>query len=473
LRNKKTPYWFGGFGDIEYHLQGETDLTKRRLTMKIQQTVFSFKMETTKERLTAQGGLALMAEFNHGIGLRELSDQYLPVPGSNRGFAPSVIVEALVLMLEGGGRSLEDLRELKNEEGLRGLIGGKEIPEPDTVGDWLRRMGEPKAEQAGIEGLDRVRGKINERILKRDGITEYTLDADATEIIGEKAEALFTYHGNKGYMPMLGYLYETPVCIYDEFREGNVCPQSGQKEFYLECKKRIPVGKGIGYYRADSACYQAALFNQLEEDGVRYGITVDQDKAVKTLIASINAEEWKEPVKGCGYELAETVHCMEKTKKAFRLVIKREVRRQGELFEKAEPFFYHAVATNYSEQDKTTAEVLTWHNQRGQSENFNKELKIGLGMERMPCGQSYANAVFFRIGVIAYNLFIGFKRLACPESWMKQTIATLRWKMVQVAGRIVKHAGEVVLKLMIDLEKLELFRGIRKKSFELSLSPDG
>jgi len=441
--------------------------------MSIQQTVLPFKIETTEERLTAHGGLALMAEFNHGIGLRELTDQYLPVPGSNRGFDPSVIVDALVLMLEGGGRSLEDLRELKNEEGLLRLIGRKEIPEPDTVGDWLRRMGEPKTGQLGIGGLDRVRDKINKRILKRDGMTKYTLDADATEIIGEKADALFTYNGNKGYMPMLGFLYETPVCIYDEFREGNVCPQSGQKEFYLECKKRIPVGKVIGYYRADSASYQAELFNQLEEDGVRYGITVDQDKAVKPLIALMSAEEWKEPVKGCGYELAETVHCMEKTKKAFRLVIKREVRRQGELFEKAGPFFYHAVATNWSEKEKNTGEVLAWHNQRGQAENFNKELKNGMGMDRMPCGQSYANAVFFRIGVIAYNLFIGFKRLSCPESWMKQTIATFRWKMVQVAGRIVKHAGEVVLKLMIDLEKLELFRGIRKKSFELSLCPDG
>jgi hypothetical protein len=43
----------------------------------------------------------------------------------------------------------------------------------------------------------------------------------------------------------------------------------------------------------------------------------------------------------------------------------------------------------------------------------------------------------------------------------------------QVAGRIVRHAGETVLKLMIDLEKLELFKGIRQKSFELSLCPDG
>jgi len=439
----------------------------------IQQTIFPFKIETTKEKLTALGGLALMAEFNHGIGLRELTDRYLPGPGSNRGFDPSEVVDTVVLMLQGGGRSLEDLRELKNEEGLMKLMGRDEIPEPDTVGDWLRRMGDPRSGQLGLEGLDRVRDKINERVLKRDGIKEYTLDADATEIIGEKADALFTYNGNKGYMPMLGFLYETPLCIYDEFREGNVAPAFGQKEFYLQCKQRMPGGKKIGYYRADSASYQADFFNQLEEDGVRYAITVDQDKAVKWAIGLIPWGDWKEPVKGCGYELAETVHCMNGTKKAFRLVVKRERRRQGELFEKGGQYFYHAVATNWLEEEKNTEEVLKWHNQRGQSENFNKELKIGLGMERMPCGQSYANAVFFRIGVIAYNLFIGFKRLSCPESWMRHTIATFRWKMVQVAGRIVRHAGETVLKLMIDLERLDLFKGIRRKSFELSLCPDG
>jgi hypothetical protein len=39
-------------------------------------------------------------------------------------------------------------------------------------------------------------------------------------------------------------------------------------------------------------------------------------------------------------------------------------------------------------------------------------MKIGFSMQRMPCGQRHANAVFFRIGVIPYNLFIGFKRLS-------------------------------------------------------------
>jgi hypothetical protein len=87
----------------------------------------------------------------------------------------------------------------------------------------------------------------------------------------------------------------------------------------------LPWGKNIGYYRADSVSYQADLFNQFEEDGVKYAGTADQDKAVKSAIALIQSGNWEEPVRGCGYELAETVHCMNGTKKAFRLVVKREI----------------------------------------------------------------------------------------------------------------------------------------------------
>jgi hypothetical protein len=58
----------------------------------IQQTIFSFKVSTTKEALTARSGLGLFAEYNHGMGLRELADKYLPAPGSNRVFKPSVFV---------------------------------------------------------------------------------------------------------------------------------------------------------------------------------------------------------------------------------------------------------------------------------------------------------------------------------------------------------------------------------------------
>ena len=163
-------------------------------------------------------------------------------------------------------------------------------------------------------------------------------------------------------------------------------------------------------------------------------------------------------------QVAEAVHTMNQTKAAFRLSIKREARPQPDLFDDAAtPYAYHVVASNWPAEEKSAHEVLVWHNQRGQAENFNKELKHGLGLEQLPCGDAGANAVFFRIGVLAYNLFIGFKRLACPAPWVSQTIATVRWRLVQVAGRILRHAGRVIVRLVLEAEALACWHAIRQR----------
>jgi len=436
----------------------------------IRQTGLGFKLERTDEALTAHGGLALMGEYHQRLGLRTLADQYLPGPGSNRGYAPSVFVESLVLMLAGGGRCLEDLRDLEREGALMRLIGRDQIPDADTTGDWLRRMGDLVSGCRGLEGCGLLRDALNRRILKGEERSDYTLDADATQIEAMKREAAWTYKGVRGYMPMLGFLFENGLCLLDEFREGNVSPQTGQLGFYEGCKARMPWGKRIARYRADSASYQADLINRLNGDGVLWAMTADQDCAVKKVIAAIKEEEWKEPVVGCGYQVAETVHTMEKTDRAFRLVVKREVLRRRDLFDtEGEGYFYHAVANNWPVEEKDAFEVLAWHNERGSAENFNKELKCGLGMEQMPCGQFGANAVFFRMGVMAYNLFIGLKRSLCSEGWQKHTMGTFRWKFIQVAGRIVRHAGRMVLKLAMDAKLFFEFEGIRRRCFAMSM----
>jgi len=75
---------------------------------------------------------------------------------------------------------------------------------------------------------------------------------------------------------------------------------------------------------------------------------------------------------------------MNKTKEAFRLIV---IRRpyQGTLFaEEGHSLKYTVIATNRIE---SAEDVVMWYNQRGEcSENRIKELKIGFGMEWMPCG---------------------------------------------------------------------------------------
>ena len=58
-------------------------------------------------------------------------------------------------------------------------------------------------------------------------------------------------------------------------------------------------------------------------------------------------------------------------------------------------------------------------------------------------------------------------RSACPTAWAQHTIATLQWKLIQVAGRIVRHAGQVVLTFVVNANTLALFRGIRQQCWAL------
>jgi len=105
----------------------------------IKQTVLPFKLEITKDLITPHAGLALMGEFAVGLGLNKDLDRYLPEPGSGAGYLASEHVFPLVLMLNGGGRTLEDTREIKTDMGLREILPLKRVPSADATGDWLRR----------------------------------------------------------------------------------------------------------------------------------------------------------------------------------------------------------------------------------------------------------------------------------------------------------------------------------------------
>ena len=108
---------------------------------------------------------------------------------------------------------------------------------------------------------------------------------------------------------------------------------------------------------------------------------------------------------------------MAKTTHAFRLIVLRRPVQQDLFTAEAPRQRYTLIATNRA---GNPAEIVWWYNQRGEtSENRIKELKIGFGMERLPCGTFAANAVFFRIGVLAYNLFVLFKLLALPQAWSR------------------------------------------------------
>ena len=418
------------------------------------QTVLPFKLEATDEMLTANAGLALFGEFVQGLGFSRWLAQEMPKPSSGRGYEASVYVKPLVLMLTSGGRALEDLRTLKSDIALTSLLQQDILPSTDAMGDWLRRTGAGD----GMAGLSRLNQRIVATRIRQTGITTHTLDGDASQVVAEKKTAHFTYKGEQGYMPMIGHLAEAGVVIHEEFREGNIAPASGNLEFIKDCEASMPKGHTIAHIRLDSAGYQADIFNYCEDTGKTFAIGGRLDASTQKTIDAIPDDAWKQYA-DCA--LAETLHSMNNTGKAFRLVVVKYL-RQTELFDDQPR--YHVIASNRVE---STAATVVWYRSRGEvSENGIKELKIGFGMERMPCGQFEANAAFFRIGAIAHNLFILFKHSVLGSDWQRHRVATVRWRLFHLPGKVVRHAGALMLKISAGF--VDLFRDIRCKSYQLA-----
>jgi hypothetical protein len=418
------------------------------------QTVLPFRLAASDESLTAQSRLTLVGEYVGAIGVCGLTDHELPGHGSVAGYRASVHVLPLVLMLAGGGRTLEDLRVLRADEGLRSLLRLQDMPSSDASGDWLRRMG--AKEGGGLAGLQRVNRCVFRRLLRNDERADYTLDIDTTQIVAEKREARYTYNGEKGYMPMVGHIAERGLVIDHEFREGNVAPAAGKLEFLKACERNMPKGKRIVAMRADSAAYQAGIFNYCGETNKIFAVGADQDAAVKTVIATLPEGEWKS---FCDGEIAETVHCMNKTNKEFRLIVMRCPQDQ-DLFEDKSPYRYHAIASNCPDED--AAATMEWYSQRSDaSENRIKDLKVGFGMKYMPCGSFQANAVFFAIGVLTYNLFLSFRSDALGSGWERSQVQTARWRLFQTAGKIIRHGRQMFLR--ISAAMLDMFAAVRER----------
>jgi hypothetical protein len=80
-------------------------------------------------------------------------------------------------------------------------------------------------------------------------------------------------------------------------------------------------------------------------------------------------------------------------------------------------------------------------------------------MEYMPCGSFQANAVSFAIGVLTYNLYLGFRSDALGSEHSQ--VQTVCWRLFQTASKIVRHGRQIFLQ--IGAAMLDMFAAIRER----------
>lgn len=389
------------------------------------------------------------------LNLAKRIDQHFPLPKSNRGYKPSTFIKTLILMQHEGSFHIDDIRHLQEDEALRTVVNLDKLPSATTLGDWLRRMGsQPQIREAWVA----VNKALLQSALHR--CKKVTLDIDATEIIADKASAQWTYNKNKGFMPMVGHIAETGQIVAVDFREGNVPPAQDNLAFIRQCQQSLPEGCILNALRIDSAGYQTNIIEYCDEYEIDYAIRAKSSASMRAQIEAASDSDWQPLTdkKGewvNGQDTYRTSFCIGDYEKAFTLIVQRKA-IQGQANLELEPennadelsiggYIYRAIATNRN--TLSDSEIIHWYNQRAEdSENRIKELKLDFGGDTLPCSDFKANALYFLISALSYNVF-ALMRALLPEALSHHRATTLRWRLYAMAAKVVKTGRQWFVKL--------------------------
>ena len=360
------------------------------------QTILNFKLQSTNEQLTPRTGIAILGEYLKGMNLQKLCNSNLPKAKRKNGYSAFEFIYPLILMLHSGGRFLDDIKEIRADEALAKLLKIKNIPTASALSKYLH-----KHSSAGEDGMKAINKHYLKQFLKSIKDEDLILDIDATFIEAHKNTAKWSYKDAPGYMPMVGHINNGWVIDVD-FREGNEAPASKNLEFLKQCEQQLPLSVKFDRFRADSASYQADIFNYCDKENIKFTISGQKDRSVWKSIKKIKDEEYIKLTKR--EQVAEFVHTMTKTENSFRMiVIKKDITPtlptmdgyiDKEVMAKYEDERYYCIATN--DNDSTTQEIIKLHRQRAEtSENKIKELKNGFNMSYLPTSHFEANSFYY------------------------------------------------------------------------------
>ena len=120
----------------------------------------------------------------------------------------------------------------------------------------------------------------------------------------------------------------------------------------------------------------------------------------------------------------------------------------------------HGVVTNRALPGD---QLIWWARERcGKGEEMHSIMKSDLAGGQFPSAQFGANAAWWQIMILAFNLNSLLKRMALPESWGSKRLKALRFGLINQAGRVVNHARQLCIRLSGNNPALMIFLGIRR-----------
>ena len=447
----------------------------------------------TEVRVTPHGGLFTIAEMFRALGLDEIVDRSVRTKTRMRGFSDAQMVESYLALFIAGGECLDDFEVLRQDRILREVMG-HDLPSASCAREWLYEFHDEgkikaaakSAKQLGFEsfvpeetdllkGLVRVQKAMLDAGQKKEKAAEATLDIDATIEESHKEEARMTYEGVRGYQPVAVIWAEKDLIVGDEFRDGNVPAQKDLKRVLEEAISNLPDGVETIRVRSDSAAYNHDVMEYCRNNKHGFAISADMSPELRAEIQRVPERDWVEwkEEDDAVRQWAEVPYVPSwpyerKDAQPDRYVAIRVLKKQGSLFADGADRRHYAVVTNRWEM--SGSDLLEWHRGKaGTIEAVHDVLKNELAAGVLPCGRFGANAAWYRLNALTYNLLSLMRRHVFPESLRKARPKRLRFLIFSVGAELVHHARKLIFRLCQAYQKLFRWTEIRKNI--LSFAP--
>jgi hypothetical protein len=438
--------------------------------------------------VTAHAGVPLVIELFRRVGAAQVVTEQVRIKQRRRGLPAAQLVETLIALWAAGGERCQDLHALRADTALAALLG-YELPAATTMRDFLEgfhvedaplwHAGEQAAvpeESAPLAGVGAANQRLLAAVQQQAPQATATLDVDATILAAHKRAATVAYDGTRGYQPVVVLWAEQDLIVHDEFRDGNVPAGCGNVRILKQAVAALPQGLTQILVRGDSALYEHEVLAWCEEQahGIGYAISADMTPQLRAEILRLPEPAWQpdrddpEAIR----EWAEVPYVPEdgdhrKDRPCVRRYLAVRVRpRQGALFADGSAVKHFAIVTN---RDGDGLALIRWHREKaGTVEHAHHVLKNELAAAALPSGKFGANAAWFRLNVLTYNLLSALKRLALPGDLSEARPKRLRFLVFNTVGKVIHHARRLLVRLTTAVHQTLLALA---RSKILALSP--
>ena len=436
--------------------------------------------------LTANAGLAAVTELCDRLGVIEALDAAVgPIKQRDRGFGAGELLTGIAAAQLAGEDFLTGLDRQRAD-----MAGQQITPVPglaSTTAAGLARRITADQWQAVEHGLAAVTGRVlallpaaRAAALAEDLVT-IDLDTTDVEVYGRKKRGVaYNHQGQRVGRPHVASWAETEVVLAADLGDGTDDPRATAPDLLRRALASLPQRarqSGRVALRADAGYFAGQLARAAHDAHISFAIGAKRIAPLWRLLAGIAGDDWHDAIDMDGAQVAVAEYCPDWWPASTRLLIRRVLldpeqvspdprsRRRRTLHpdQRALPFdelagagaiyAYSFIMTNLDVSSPGKAVAAEhWYRHRTSVENIFRDSKLGAALRHLPSGYPQVNMAWMWGALLAATMAAWLHQLTtviAGEDILaghgvrggKAMIATLRWRLIAVPGRLIRHVS--------------------------------